>query len=460
MAGMFARNSFQSHEIILEDKKVVVEKAHIVGLEKTKSDYVVDALKPVLKCETFLQAYKTALICRDNLLARGIFQSVDIYLDTTEAYSRRVDNGIQVLFKVKERSFICGEAKTEMSNQDKPRWTMRIMCPNIMGRGETLATSFSHSFNSSCVTRIYQPTEFTTSFTKPFSNNSILQLAILKESQENPWSCCREITRGGQASYTIPILGNKHIFEYLAHWRELSCVSGKTPIDIRKQLGHSLKSSIRHSMIYDRNDQPILPRSGRYLKLTEELAGFGGNINFLKETMESSIHMPLTDKRLTLGLGLNCGFVIPLQGKSNEFFLNDKFFIGGPLTLRGFELNRVGNARLGSFLGSNCFWITGLHIYAPLPFHWSNFGNGSWLDNFRIHGFVNAGNVFDMNITKGVSRNFNAIYEKARLSYGVGVVYRFVNMARIELNFCVPHKAQHTDYACPGLQFGIGVSSV
>ena len=45
----------------------------------------------------------------------------------------------------------------------------------------------------------------------------------------------------------------------------------------------------------------------------------------------------------------------------------DKFFLGGPLNLRGFEMRGVGPASDGNAVGGTAYWAAGLHFYSPLP---------------------------------------------------------------------------------------------
>jgi outer membrane protein insertion porin family len=55
---------------------------------------------------------------------------------------------------------------------------------------------------------------------------------------------------------------------------------------IRSSAGHSLKSYISHTWIRDRRSDVILPSSGYLLKLRQELAGFGGDVEFHKHEAE------------------------------------------------------------------------------------------------------------------------------------------------------------------------------
>jgi len=45
-----------------------------------------------------------------------------------------------------------------------------------------------------------------------------------------------------------------------------------------------------------------------------------------------------------------------------------------------------------------------------------------------------------------------------RLSYGVGLALKLGGIARVELNYCIPIRAQRGDRPAPGLQLGVGVS--
>jgi len=460
METVHTREFDSANEVVLENKPVIVEKAHIIGLERTKADFIQDELRPLLKCKSFFDAYEVALQCRDGLMSKGIFQAIDVYLDTTEAYEQNLHNGIQVLFKVAEHRLVNGEASTEISSQDRPRWVLRGFIPNLFGRGEVLSASVSHTFGNNAVSQAYLPTDFTTSFTKPLKDGSNVRFSILKEILENPWSCCREITKGLQFGYNFPFKGNKHTIEWLGHWRELCCTTGSNAtLEVRRQYGDTLKSSLKHTVVIDKNDTPILPKEGQYFRISEELAGFGGDVKFIKQVFEGTMHSTFNDK-FTFGLGAQAGLLIPFGSQVSKLQINDKFFIGGPLTLRGFKMNRVGNGSVGTFLGSNCFWMIGGHVYAPLPYAVEQFGQGTWVDNFRLHGFFNAGNAFDVDPDDSVSHCAHSILDKTRVSCGCGLVYKLMDWARIELNFCVPLLAQETDFTSPGLQFGIGISSV
>ena len=102
--------------------------------------------------------------------------------------------------------------------------------------------------------------------------------------------------------------------------------------------GQRLTSSIGYTLTYDRRDDPINPRRGFNLSLSQDFAGLGGDVQFLRNEGSASYFYPIYK-----------GFVGMLRGQggyvtawgSDELRLNDRFFRGGS-SFRGFEVAGVG----------------------------------------------------------------------------------------------------------------------
>ena len=78
-----------------------------------------------------------------------------------------------------------------------------------------------------------------------------------------------------------------------------------------------------------------------------------------------------------------------------------------------------------------------------------------------LYTFVTAGNLledYSYRRNRGVGQNIDAAIYNFRLSYGIGLALRLGGIARIELNYCVPLRAQSSDKVAPGLQLGVGVN--
>lgn len=125
--------------------------------------------------------------------------------------------------------------------------------------------------------------------------------------------------------------------------------------------------------------------------------------------------------------------------------MTDRFFLGGPLNLRAFQLNGVGPHNNRCALGANAYWTGGLHAYLPLPF------KNAFNEHLRVHGFLNAGNISD-------TVNQDLLTRNVRLSTGLGLVMSFGGRVRLEVNYSLPLQSQPDDKAQKGLQFGLGIN--
>ena len=56
-----------------------------------------------------------------------------------------------------------------------------------------------------------------------------------------------------------------------------------------------------------------------------------------------------------------------------------------------------------------------------------------------------------------IPRSLKTATRTARMSYGIGMAVRLGQMARIELNYCIPVLVQRGDQTNSGVQFGIGL---
>lgn len=63
---------------------------------------------------------------------------------------------------------------------------------------------------------------------------------------------------------------------------------------MREQAGHSLKSALKHIINFDNRDSPVFSSRGTLFRMTQELAGLGGDVGFVKHEVNYQYNMPLT----------------------------------------------------------------------------------------------------------------------------------------------------------------------
>jgi outer membrane protein insertion porin family len=202
-----------------------------------------------------------------------------------------------------------------------------------------------------------------------------------------------------------------------------------------------LASIFRHIGAFDTRDDRVFPTQGIYIRTTTEVIGD-------RLTQYGALK---TDSHVEMNVPLFGGMSLQLCGRLGKLFENERimkplpidslFFLGGALSLRGFEPAGATPIQDGVPKGTRAYWATGLHLWAPLPFnrHFGAFG-----DLFRTHLFYNFGNCDTLTL------------DNARIACGVGLAFKIGGRARIEVNYCYPLKKHKTDRVNPAFQFGIG----
>ncbi len=148
----------------------------------------------------------------------------------------------------------------------------------------------------------------------------------------------------GRISYTLE---NVEIFD----------VSDDASDQIKDEEGTTLISKVGLTFTRDTRDRLILTRSGNRVEYNTQVAGgvFGGDADYWKNQIRASQFVP-TFEALNQGFALfgRIGTIVPYGDGDVPFF--DRFFLGGPNTLRGFGFRDVGpKDENGDNIGGNSF---------------------------------------------------------------------------------------------------------
>lgn len=126
---------------------------------------------------------------------------------------------------------------------------------------------------------------------------------------------------------------------------------------VRSQSGTNHKNSVYHSFVRDQRDSVTLPTRGHFLGIYQELAGLGGrgDTSFLKHELNASYHQSLIDDgdaKLIFSTSVRAGLITSIldnQNKDKCPNVSDRFYLGGPLSVRGFKMGGIGERE-----GSKC----------------------------------------------------------------------------------------------------------
>jgi outer membrane protein insertion porin family len=153
--------------------------------------------------------------------------------------------------------------------------------------------------------------------------------------------------------------GDYSITEHLGHQlrysikdENISNVESTASLALQNLAGQYVNSGVGHSLLYDKRDNRLDPRDGYYLSLSQDYAGIGGSINYLKNEGSAGYYIPiLGNTDFVLKFSAKFGHI---DGIGQDIRSNDNFFLGGN-NFRGFEYAGIGpRSKInGSFVGGD-----------------------------------------------------------------------------------------------------------
>ncbi|HEY8900711.1 MAG TPA: BamA/TamA family outer membrane protein [Chthoniobacterales bacterium] len=149
--------------------------------------------------------------------------------------------------------------------------------------------------------------------------------------------------------------------------------------------------SVTFSQTYDTRNNILSPMRGCFLNHEEEIASpvLLGNVSFLRLSVQATYYLPLreitTEHPFVPFLIFNhrAGVILPSGGGSESVPVQERFFLGGPNTVRSFQLDGLGPSdRDGDPLGGLGMFLLNAEIQWPV------------YNNIYLAAFADAGNVW------------------------------------------------------------------
>ena len=379
-----------------EGPRVYVERIEIVGNVRT--------LDEVIRREFRLaegDAYNTALIrrSRQRIMNLGFFSRVEIDSSEGSAADRTVLTVEVSEVPTGELSFGAGISSAEGVLGD-----IGIRERNLLGRGQELRLGLTVSESRQ---------EVDLSFTEPYfldrdvaAGFDIFRRTVDLQDQS---SFDRE-TIGFVLRAGYPLAERlRHTVSYTLRNDEVSDVSPTTSRFIREQEGETTTSALSQTLEYDLRDSRIDPTDGYFVRAGQEVAGLGGDAQFLKHTVTYGHFYSVADGWVLAGIA-RAGHIL---GFDDDVRIVDRFFLGGR-RLRGFEPSGVGprDAETDDALGGNTFYSFTGELGFPLGLP----------DEINLRGaiFTDIGSLFSIDDTGPELLDESS----PRLSIGAGINFR------------------------------------
>lgn len=373
-------------------RKVYIGKINITGNAKTK-DKVIRREFRFNEGDLF-DSIKLRR-SKERIVNTSFFEDVQIQTSRGEK-----DDTIDINTSLVERPTGSLGAGIGYSSVDNAIITAQIAQDNLFGNGQKI--QFSTELSS-------RRTDFSLSFTEPRLFDREISAGIDLFNQDKDFFSFKSKTQGGGVR-----LG-KSLTEYtwgnLGYRYELVKISEVDPVDETNFLKNEerVTSRITPSIIHDTRDNVLNPTRGTREVLSVQYAGgILGGLNFFKLSAEKSYYHPLF-----LGLvGMLHGKISYAKGyKGDVLPIYERYFLGGPLDLRGFTFKDVGpKDASGDPIGGEKLLLFNVEIQYPFS------------NNIRGILFYDRGNVFgegpDISLT---SKDFDLL----DMRHSIGAAIQF-----------------------------------
>jgi outer membrane protein insertion porin family len=196
---------------------------------------------------------------------------------------------------------------------------------------------------------------------------------------------------------------------------------------ICNQEGTFLTSVLGFTVNWDRRNDPTFATRGFDLNLSQDVAGVGGEVHYLRTELNGGIYYGLPWQGWRVSLRGSAGYIYGWGG--DDVRINDRFFKGGS-SFRGFDVAGLGPRQLlvddvtgaivqeGDSLGGNAYAIGTLQLDVPLPLPESFGVDAALFTEFGTLGIVDSSNRRIVDVT-GPNRLIVDDTASLRLSAGV-----------------------------------------
>jgi outer membrane protein insertion porin family len=351
--------------VIDEGPRIYIERINIVGNIRTE-DHVIRRQFRLAEGDAFNRLLVE--LARKRLRALGFFKTVEVEAEQGSAPDRVV-----LMVKVLEQpsgelSFGAGYSSNEGVIGD-----IAITERNLMGKGQYVRLGFSGSLDRAQV-------DF--SFTEPYfldRNMSAGFDLFHKEVNLQDESSFSQRDTGGNLRLGFPIADNTQMgLRYRYVQQNIFDVDEDASLAVKEAEGTASVSSVGYTIAYDSRNVPQAPTAGYFASFSQDFAGLGGDVNYIRSVVDARYYYPITNKITFVGRG-QAGNITGWGGE--EVRLTDLFFKGGE-TIRGFERAGYGprdacrspiNGNVVPIcsrdsLGGELFWATTAEVRFPFPY--------------------------------------------------------------------------------------------
>jgi outer membrane protein insertion porin family len=447
--------NFENHTIsvvytIDQGTKAYVERIEIRGNDRTR-DYVIRREFDVSEGDAFNQVLIQR--AKKRLEALDYFEKVEV----STVPGSEPDQVVLVVDVVEKSTgeFSVGAGYSTGGDTAGPSVEGSITERNFLGRGQFIRLSAGGGKNSR---------DYAFSFTEPYFLGRRIAAGFDIFHRTRQYDEYESETTGATVRFGLPITDN--ISTQLAYnisqekYRlDDDCDDDNDGIpdadcDISRAIVQGidespwLKSSVSLGLVYNTIDDMKNPHEGIYANVVTEVAGLGGDAEFVKVTARGSVYQTLSEQ-LDL-VGLISGGAGHVQGYGSGDLRIFDHFQSSDRMIRGFAYGGIGpvdSDDAGDHLGGTTYFNASAEAQFPMPVIPESFG-------LRGAVFADAATLYGSKVQKDFVDQ-STVDMQWRASVGVGLMWASP-FGPIRIDYAVPVLKEDTDDV---QEFNFGIST-
>jgi outer membrane protein insertion porin family len=294
------------------------------------------------------------------------------------------------------------------SSVDSLIGTLDLAQRNFLGRGWEVALRFRGGSRGS---------QGTISFTEPWLFDRPLAAGFDLFDTKRIFTDYTYESLGGQLRLSHPFLDvARWYLTYRLTRDEISDLEGEAEVTLRDEEGTRVTSLVSGAVSRDTRDNVLTPSRGSLATLSVDVAGLGGDAQFVKFNGTTARFQPIWLNHILAGR-LHAGYVFAYGGDDVPLF--ERYFLGGPNSIRSFKFRDLApEDDRGVRIGGTSEVLGTVEYVIPLPL------------NFRLAGFVDVGNAYgfgtdfdltDVRKAAGGGLRWISPFGPIRIDYGVNL---------------------------------------
>ena len=340
--------------MINKSKKIYVNRIQVQGNTRTKDKVIRREMK-------FNEgdSFSNSKLKRSEQRIRnlGFFETVN-----SENVQTKKNDRTDIVFKVKEKQTGQFSVGGGFSSTDGALANVGISEKNFLGKGQDLTLKF---------TVAERATQLDFGFTEPYFRGKDIALGLdlfkSKVTYADESSFDNDSLGGGLRFGYMLTERTRHSWNFSYKGETIQGVKVGASDFITSQKGDYTTSQLSHHLTYYGLNDRLNPTKGSRLRISNSLAGLGGNVNYFKSDIGTSWFRSVTDEYV-FSMHFKGGYIFGYNDKKVK--LKERYFLGGD-SFAGFQTAGIGPRDSTSAnkdaLGANMMYTLKTELRVPIP---------------------------------------------------------------------------------------------